>query len=197
DYWRYPDKHRTDYSKKRNIIDLFNGNEGWTMDRGGVSEEPAGAVSDFQTLVKHSVENLLRTRLKDKNLNLTYAGRDIIDMRPVDWVEIADEQRTLRLAVDRTSHLLLRSMVTGVNPDTQERTEETTIYTNYQRKDGVMIALQVSRERDGRRFYQAFYENCNFNPHLAEDTFTKAALEKRYAEVGNKKDRDKYKNAKD
>ena len=39
DYWRYPDKHRTDYSKKRNIIDLFNGNEGWTMDRGGVSEE--------------------------------------------------------------------------------------------------------------------------------------------------------------
>ena len=60
DYWRYPDKHRIDYSKKRNIIDMFNGNEGWTMDRAGVSEEPAGAVSDFQALVKYSVDNLLR-----------------------------------------------------------------------------------------------------------------------------------------
>ena len=40
DYWRYPDKHRIDYSKKRNVIDMFNGDEGWTMDRGGVSEEP-------------------------------------------------------------------------------------------------------------------------------------------------------------
>jgi hypothetical protein len=197
DYWRYPDKHRTDYSKKRNIIDMFNGNEGWTMDRAGVSEEPAGAVSDFQALVKHSVDNLLRYRLKEKTLNLNYAGRDIIDMRPVDWVELTDEQRTLRLAVDRTSHLLLRSVVIGVNPETQERTEETSIYTNYQRKDGVMVALQVSRERDGRRFYQAFYENCTFNPHFPEGTFTKAALEKRYAEVGSKKDRDKYKNAKD
>jgi outer membrane lipoprotein-sorting protein len=197
DYWRYPDKHRTDYSKKRNVIDMFNGNEGWTMDRAGVSEEPAAAVSDFQALVKHSVENLLRFRLKDKNLSLNYAGRDIIDMRPVDWVEVGDDQRTLRLAVDRTSHLLLRSVVTSVDENTQQRTQETTIYTNYQRKDGVMVALQVSRERDGRRFYQAFYENCTFNPHFPEDTFSKAALEKRYAEVGNKKDRDKYKNAKD
>ena len=78
-----------------------------------------------------------------------------------------------------------------------ERTEETTIYTNYQRKDGVMVALQISRERDGRRFYQAFYDNCTFNSHFPEDMFTKAALEKRYAEVGSKKDKDRYKNAKD
>jgi hypothetical protein len=197
DYWRYPDKHRTDYSKKRNIIDVFNGDQGWTMDRSGVTEEPATSVADFQALVKHSVDNLLRTRLKDPDLNLNYGGRDIVDMREIDWVEMSDSDRTLRLGVDRSSHLLLRSVVTSVDENTQERTQETTIYTNYQRKDGVMVALQVSRERDGRRFYQAFYETCTFSPHFPEDTFTKAALEKRYAEVGNKKDRDKYKNAKD
>ena len=68
DYWRYPDKHRIDYSKKRNIIDAFDGNEGWTMDRAGVSEEPAEAVSDFQALVKHSVDNLLRYRAERQRL---------------------------------------------------------------------------------------------------------------------------------
>jgi hypothetical protein len=197
DYWRYPDKHRIDYSKKRNVIDVFSGDQGWTMDRGGVSEEPPGAVSDFQALVKHSVDNLLRTRLKDPTLNVRYAGVGTVDMRQVDWVEILEGQLTLRLAIDRSSHLLLRSVVSSINEEMQARTEETTIYTNYQRKDGVMVALQISRERDGKRFFQAFYDTCTFNPHLAEDMFTKAALERRYAEVGSKKDRDKYKYAKD
>jgi hypothetical protein len=197
DYWRYPDKHRIDYSKKRNIIDLYSGDEGWTMDRAGVSSEPPAAVSDFQELVKHGVDNLLRFKLKDPALNLNYAGRGIVDMREVDWVEISDPARTLRLGVDRSSHLLLRSVVSSIDENMQQRTEETTIYTNYQRKDGVMVALQISRERDGRRFYQAFYETCTFNPHFSDDMFTKAALEKRYAEVGSKKDRDKYKNSKD
>jgi hypothetical protein len=196
DYWRYPDKHRIDYSKKRNIIDLFNGNQGWTMDRGGVSDEPEKAVSDFQQMVKLSVDNLLRNRLKDPTLTVLYAGRGISDMHPIDWVEISDGDRTLRLGVDRTSHLLLRSAMISVDEETRERTEETTIYTNYQRKDGVLVPLQVSRERDGHRFFQAFYENCTFQPNLPEDTFSRSALEKRYAEVGNKKDREKYKNAK-
>ena len=197
DYWRYPDKHRIDYSKKRNIIDVFNGDQGWTMDRGGVSAEPTEAVADFQELVKHSIDNLLRTRLKDPSLNLNFAGRGIVDMRQLDWVEISEPQRTLRLAVDRSSHLLLRSIVITVDENRHDRTEETTIYTNYQRKDGVMVALQISRERDGRRFFQAFYDTCTFNPNLPGDMFTKAALEKRYAEVGSKKDKDKYKNSKD
>lgn len=197
DYWRYPDKHRIDYSKKRNVIDMFNGDEGWTMDRGGVSEEPSGAVSDFQVLVKYGIDSLLRTRLKDPSLNISYAGVGIVDMRQIDWVEVTEPERTLRLAIDRSSHLLLRSVVITINQEMRERTEETTIYTNYQRKGGVMVALQISRERDGKRFYQAFYDNCTFDSHLPEDMFTKAALQKRYAEVGSKKDKDRYKNAKD
>jgi hypothetical protein len=197
DFWRYPDKHRIDYSKKRNIIDLFTGDQGWTLDRSGVSEEPATAVSDFQALMTNSVDNLLRHRLKDPALNLHYAGRGIVDMLEADWVEIPGPDSTLRLAVARSTHLLLRSVVSSINQVMNERTEETSIYTNYRRKDGVMVAMQVSRERDGRRYYQAFYDTCTFNPNFSEDTFTRAALEKRYSEVGNKKDRDKYKNARD
>ena len=197
DYWRYPDKHRIDYSKKGNIIDAFDGNQGWTMDRAGVSEEPAQAVSDFAAAVKYNVDNVLRVGLKDPTLNLNYAGQGIVDMRPVDWVEISDDQRTLRLGIDRTSHLLLHSVMNSVDENTQERTQETTIYTNYQRIGGVMVALQVSRERNGQRYFQAFYDTCTFDPHLPEDMFSKAALEKRYAQVGNKKDKDRYRNARD
>jgi hypothetical protein len=199
DYWRYPDKHRIDYSKKGNIIDMFNGDEGWTMDRSGVSEEPAPSVADFQDAVRRNVDNLLRLHLQDKDVLLRYGGMDLVDMKQVDWVEFGDpaDERSQRLAVERSSHLLVRSVITSVDPTYNQRTKETTIYTNYQRLGGVMTPLQVSRERDGRRFFQAFYSSCQYNSGIPADFFTKAALDKRYAEVGDKKDKEKYRNSRD
>ena len=199
DYWLYPDKHRIDYSKKGNIIDSYSGNEGWTLDRSGVSEEPATSVSDFQDAVKRNVDNILRYSLKDKNFNLRYGGPDLVDMKEVEWVEFSDPEADLtqRLAIERISHLLARSVITTIDRTYNQRTSETTIYTNYQRLGGVMTPLQITRERDGRRFYQAFYATCTYNTGLTPSFFGKAALEKRFAEVGDKKDKDKYKNSRD
>jgi hypothetical protein len=101
------------------------------------------------------------------------------------------------LAVEKSTHLLVRSVAITTDPDTQQHIEETTIYSNYQRKDGVLVPLQISRERDGRRFYQAFFETCRFNSGLPADLFTKASLEERYSRVGNKKDKDKFNHARD
>ena len=197
DYWLYPDKHRIDYSKKGNIIDAYSGEEGWTMDRSGVSEEPAPSVADFQDAVKRNVDNILRFHLNDKDLNLRYGGMDLVDMKEVDWVEFSDPEaeRSQRLAIERSSHLLVRSVITTVDPNFNQRSKETTIFTNYQRLGGVMTPLQISRERDGHRFYQAFYSACQYNTGLTPAFFSKAALDKRYAEVGDKKDKDKYKNS--
>jgi hypothetical protein len=199
DYWLYPDKHRVDYSKKGNIIDAYNGDEGWTMDRSGVSEEPATSVADFQEAVKRNVDNILRAGLKDKDLNLRYGGMDLVDLKQVDWVEFSDPEaeRTQRLAIDHSSHLLVRSVIITVDHTYNQRTAETTIFTNYQRLGGVMTPLQISRERDGHRFYQAFYTTCQYNTGLTPAFFSKAALDKRFAEVGDKKDKDKYKNSRD
>jgi hypothetical protein len=196
DYWHFPDKNRTDLYKKGNIIDLYDGDQGWTMDRGGVSEEPATQIADFQEQVKRDVNNLLRLRLKDEGMTFRYGGSGTIDLKPADWVEIVDrDARTFRLGVDRTTHLIVRSIVITRDETTRERSEETTFYSTYQPQDGVMTPLQVTSDRDGRRTYQAFYTSCKYNPNFPPDLFTKAALEKRYAEVGSKKDKKKKKEA--
>ncbi|MGH9677270.1 MAG: hypothetical protein ACRD36_09230, partial [Candidatus Acidiferrum sp.] len=36
DFVKFPDKDRTEFSKKRNQIQVTNGNQGWVLDRGGV-----------------------------------------------------------------------------------------------------------------------------------------------------------------
>jgi hypothetical protein len=197
DYWGYPDKNRTDYSKKGVIINLYNGDKGWTLDRGGVSELPAPSIADFQELAKKDINNLLRFRIREPDMIFRYGGQDIVDLKTVDWVEINDtEQRTFRLAVDRSSHFFVRTMIITEDQTTRERSVETSIYSNFQPIEGVQTPLQITSDRDGRRISQVFFTSCKFNPGLGDDFFSKAALEKRFSEVGSKKYKDEKKKEK-
>ncbi len=199
DYRRYPDTDRTEYiGKGRNtilqsligidgldfahggvVITLFNHDQGWTYDRSGVSEAPATSVTDFQEQVKRNIDNLLRLRLNEEGMSVRFGGSDTVDLKQVDWVELTDrEQRTFRLAVDRSTHLLVRGIVITKNEETQEIDEDVAIYTNYQLRDSVWVPLQISRERNGRRTSQYFYDTCKFNPGFPDSLFTKDSLKK-------------------
>ena len=207
-YRRYPDKDRTEYiGKGRNtilasligldgldfarggiIIALYNGDHGWTFDRSGVTELPATAVSDFNEQVKRNVDNLLRLRLKEPGMAIRFGGSDTVDLKSVDWVEITDSQeRKFRLAVDRSTHLLIRSVVITKDEETQQINEDVPIYSNYQLKDSVWTPLQISREHNGRRASQIFYDSCKFNPRLSDDIFDKSSLSKQGSQALAKK----------
>ena len=197
-YWRYPDKNRTDYSKKGVIVNVYNGDKGWTLDRGGVSELSAVAVADFQEQAKRDINNLLRARLKEPGMVIRYGGTDIVDLKTVEWVEIVDpEQRDFRLAVDRSTHLLVRSVVTLQDDTSPDRSVETRIYTNYQLLDGAQTPLQITLDRNGRRINQVFLTSCKYNPGFPDDLFTKASLDKRFSEVGSKKYKEEKKKEKE
>jgi len=210
DYWHLPDKNRTEYEVKGakggflgvligqipfkggTIIELYNGDEGWTMDKSGVSEQSIVNITDFKEQAKRDMDNVLRFRLKEEGMLFRYGGLDLVDMKPVEWVELVDrEERTFRLAVLQSSHLLARSVVITRDETTRQRTEEITAYGNYHLQGSVMAPLQVERKRDGRRLFQAFFDTCSFDQHFPADFFTKTSLEKKYTESYSKKDRDK------
>jgi outer membrane lipoprotein-sorting protein len=197
-YWSYPDKNRTDFSKKGVIVNIYNGDRGWTLDKGGVTELSGVAVADFQEQAKRDINNLLRVRLKEPGISIRYGGRDVVDLRTVEWVEITDtEQRDFRLAVDHSTHYLVRSVVTIADDTSPDRNVETRIYTNYQLMDGVWTPLQITLDRNGRRVNQVFFQSCKYNPGFSEDFFTKAALDKRFSEVGSKKYKEEKKKEKE
>ena len=138
--------------------------------------------------MQRSPDNLLHFGVKNPDLGFRWAGLDTVDLREVDWVEISDrEQRIYRLAVDRNSHLLIRSVVQVKNENTGQMQEDISIYTNYQSKNGVEVPMQITRERDGRRISQIFYDTCQINPQLPGDYFTREALVQRFKETGGKK----------
>jgi len=69
----------------------------------------------------------------------------------------------------------------------QQFNDDVIIYTNYQLQDSVWTPLQVSREHNGRRTAQIFYNSCKFNPGFPESLFTKDSLKKGGSEASVKK----------
>jgi hypothetical protein len=198
DYWRYPDTNRTDYTKKGVIINLYSGDKGWTLDKGGVSDLSAASIADFQEQTKKDINNLLRVRIKEPGMQIRFGGSDVVDLKSIDWVDITDpDDRNFRLAVDRTTHLLVRAIVSTPDENTHDRNVDTSIYANFQLMDGVRTPLQITSDRNGRRIAQVFFSVCKYNNGLAADFFTKAALEKRFSEVGSRKYKEEKKKEKE
>jgi hypothetical protein len=210
DFRQYPDKERLEYTAKSHnlksilntvigvegldwshagiIVALYNGDHGWTLDRSGVTELPVTSISEFQEQVKRNIDNVLRVRLKEPGWTYRFGGSDTVDLKEVEWVELTDsEERVFRLAVDHSTRLLVRSVVTTTNEETRERDDDVTMYTNYQLKDSVWTPMQVSKDHNGRRASQFFYDTCRYNPGFPSDFFEKSSLSKKGGDATMKK----------
>jgi outer membrane lipoprotein-sorting protein len=193
DYTEPPDMSRTENLPQRNIIEVYNKDKGWTLDRGGVTEAPTPDVIRFQEGIKKDIGNILRNRIHEPDMIFRYGGIDIVDLHEVEWVELTDsEDRTLRIAIDRSSHLPIRRDVQQRNPTTRVTTEETDLYSNYHPIDGIQTPFQIQRERNKMKVYQVFFDSCQYNTGLPASLFTKESLDDRWQKIG-KKEREKEK----
>jgi len=187
DYTIPPFKERQENLPKRNIIEVYNGDKGWQLDRGGVAQAPQADLLDFQEGVKKDLDNILRHRIHEPDMTFRYGGPDIIDGWKADWVELVDsENRTIRIAFASNTHLPIRKTVDTRDSKTRMKTQETEYYSNYHPLGGIQTAFQLTRERNGIKIFQAFFDKCEYNTNLPDALFTKESLDQRWAQVGKK-----------
>ena len=173
---------------KSTVVNLFNGDQGWMLDKDGVSALPADAVADYQAQYKAALHTILRQRMNDESLSLRYGGTEIVDLKQVDWVEISDKnQLNLRVAIDRKSHLPVRSIAVVQDSRAGGRIQMESRYSNYQLLDGIQTAMQVVHYRKGLQSDQLFMRSCHYNQNLASDYFTRASLDASAPQVRKKK----------
>jgi outer membrane lipoprotein-sorting protein len=195
DYAKPPDKDRTENLPKQNIVTVMNGNQGWSLDRGGVSEASVADVAQFQEDTKTDIDYILRTRLKEPDMIFRYAGPDVVDLHEAEWVELIDsENRTIRIALDKSTHLPLRKVITTRAPVAGVKWDVVEYYSNYHPISGVQTPFQIARERNGIKVYQVFFEGCTYNTNIADSFFTKESLDERWAKLApkGKKKKDEY-----
>jgi len=175
-----PDKNRTEYDKKGDIVTVYAGDKGWTLDRSGVDELGADDISAYQEQLKNDANFILRYRLNEPGLILRYDGTEVVDLKQVDWVEAGDKGGgDVRIAIDRASHLPVRFVVQS--RDTEGAPSEMlTVYSNYHAVDGIQTAFQISRFRNGVQVSQVFYLTCQYNTGLSDDLFSRVSLDRHF-----------------
>lgn len=187
DYAVPPYKDRTENLPKRNIIQIFNGDKGWVLDRGGVSEAEASDVAQFQSDIKIDIDNILRHRMNEKDMILRYDGPDVVELKEADWVELVDsDDRTIRIAIARGTHLPIQKIVELRDPTTRMRSEIKEFYSNYHPLSGVETPFQIARERNGIKIFQVFFDKCDYNTNLADSLYTRDSLEERWDKIDKK-----------
>ena len=185
DYTIPPFKDRTENLPKRNIITVMNGDKGWTLDRGGVSDASGADIAHFEEDTKKDIDYILRSRIKEPNMIFRYAGPDIVDLKEVDWVELVDsDNRTIRIAISQSTHLPVRKIVDTRDANTRMKTDEVEYYSNYHPINGIETPFQITRERNHIKIYQVFFDKCEYNTNLSDSLFTKQSLDERWEKVG-------------
>jgi len=198
DYEVPPDKERQENLPKRNIIEVYNGDKGWELDRGGVSEAPQVDLIDFEEGNKKNLDNILRYRIHEPDMIFRYGGTDIVELKQAEWVELVDsDNRTIRIAIATATHLPIQKIVDTRDPKSRRKSEEIEYYSNYHPLGGIQTAFQITRERNGIKIFQVFFDKCDYNTNLPNSLFTRESLEDRWAKVGSKKEKEKDRDKKD
>jgi len=186
--WLLPDKIRTEYTSNGQIlVTVFNGQNGWMLDKTGVSDRSDDAAKNLAELVMFGMDNILRLQSSGEGTEFYYAGKGSIDSKEVEWIESSDHNnRERRLAIEKATHLPLRWVVSSKDLETGERIEETADYAHFVSIAGVQTSLSISHTQNGRTVSQVFVTSCRYNSDLSPELFTRAALEHRQKEVVKK-----------
>ena len=180
-FWQYPDKNRTDYSKKGVIINLYIGDKGWTLDRGGVTELPARRGRRLSGASQKRHQQSFAPAPEEPGMTIRFGGTDIADL------QVRGLGRYDRLRADGISASPWTAFAPagpqhrhhpGRDPPGPRRGDQ---HLHQFSVDGRRVhPFADHQDRNGHRINQVFFTFCKYNPGFPGDFFTKAALEKRF-----------------
>lgn len=183
-YVQFPGKEWMEYGKKGNIVFLNNGDQGWELDRQGISEQTPGTIESWNDGNKRDTEYLFRFRVLQEKLPLYYIGKEYIDNRMMHIIEIVDtNNEALRLYVDSRSYLPMQFHYSRHSELRRGRVAIAEYYGKYITVDGVQTPLHISRTRDGLRVMEVFLKEVFLNHPFDPNFFTLANLEIRWKKV--------------
>ena len=156
-----PDKSRSENLPKRNIIEVYNGNDGWALDRAGVSDASTTDVIRNSENAKRDLDNILRRRIQEPDMSIRYGGKDVVDLHESDWVNLVDgDDRDIRIAslatrIFRFARLSRRS----IRRRRSKRRNRDFLQLPSAR-NGIQTAFQITRERNGFKRPRYFSTNA-------------------------------------
>jgi hypothetical protein len=175
--WQAPDNDRYEFTKERDIVDLYVGDKGYeTTYKGTVAIEPK-LMTEYLRRHDHSLEWVLRHWLPAKGTMILYEGTAIVEQDLVDKVTVLNaENDSVTISVNPRTHLPVRKTYSYRDPIDKQFDEEAEIYSNYKMVQGVNTPYVTVRMENGDMSGQRFVNKVSYNTGLAATLFEPQGL---------------------
>ncbi len=171
-FWQYPDKDRTEVTKKRDIAYVHNGDKGFEITFRGTAAMADKEMEDYLRRRAHSMEVVLREWLKDSKTLVLYGGPGIVDNRMTEQVTLLNaKDDAVTIAIDADNYLPVRKSFSYRDPVDNLKTEEADTYGSYRPEQGMMTAHTIVHFRNGEVTAQRFITHVEYNPQLNASLF--------------------------
>lgn len=170
-FWKYPDKERWELTKQRDVIEIFNGTQGWEITYKGTHPMDADDLKEHNRRQPYALEDVLRGWLNQPTTALFYEGAGLANNRAVDVVTIMNGERAETFSIDSDTHLLIKRAFT-LRDKEGYRDEEAEIYDNYHPIQGIQTPLSLTLFHNGDMTRQYFRHTVQYNTGIADSEFT-------------------------
>ena len=170
DYHAWPDHDRIEFTKHRDVVQLYIGREGWEVTYRGKRPLPKDQVDDFLRRRDHSVETAVKVWMKDPKTILMYQGQQLAERHLADQVTlISAENEAITILTDSQTHLPLQCSFQWRDPVYKDKNTEMEQYANYHTIDGFPTPLSISRLKNGELVRQYYIVKARYNQTLPPD----------------------------
>lgn len=175
DFWlfsKYPDKERFELTKKRDVVEIFNGDKGYEITYKGTRAQDPKDLADVTRRRAYSLPLVLRKWMNDPGTALFYDGAAVAAEKPAEQVSLINRKNQgVTIYIDTNTHLPIKKSFSWRDPTDRQRNTEDEIYDNYRSAQGIMTPFSITRYYNGDMANQRFLNTVTYNQGLPDSKF--------------------------
>jgi len=172
-FWKWPDKDRYELTKQRDVIIIYNGDQGFEVTYKGTRAEDADEMKEYLRARDYSLPNVLRVWLQQPDTAIFYEGFGLTQDKRVDNVTLINaKDDAVTIAIDRLTHLPVKKSHLVRDPVSKEKDEEAEVYDNWRPEQGLNTAHTILAMKNGEITRQRFIQTVSYNQGIPDSKFT-------------------------
>ncbi|HEX4021457.1 MAG TPA: hypothetical protein VHX63_09950 [Acidobacteriaceae bacterium] len=167
-----PDKERIEYTKKKNVVQIFTGRTAWEITYKGKHALPQEQYDEYLRRHDHSLRVVLQQWYKDPDTILIYGKQTLVERKLADQVTLINKDNdSVTLEMDAESHLPLRDSWDWRDPRFHDKNHDAEEYDDYHLIDGFPTPFTITRYQNGDMTNERFIYSVEYNVPLRDDMF--------------------------
>lgn len=176
-FYKFPDKERMELTKKRDVVFLHIGEEGYEITFKGAKKEDPKRLAEYVRDIHYALDRVLRIWLQEPGVALFYEGTAEAADKPAEKVSILNAKNEgVTIYISTTTFLPLKKSFTWRNTEYKELDTKDTLYDNYRNVQGVMIPFTITTYTNNLISGQRFLNSVELNQNLDDSLFQPVSL---------------------